>query len=508
MPNSQHQQLVDLPLQTRLAPITSVDEKRRTAELVWTTGARVKRFDWERGKHYLEELSLDPRHVRLGRLNGGGAPLLNAHSRYTLGDVLGVVEKDSARLAGGRGTATTRFSQREDVEPFFRDVKDKIIVNVSCGYAVYRMEQLPPDDESDGLPVYRAIDWEPMELSLVPIGADAGAGVRAEEMKRTYPCAIVNHKEANMSEQQDLTAAGDESVRPSAAEQRRVRTIRELCRANAIQGEQLDKLLDGELTVAEVRQRILDIKASETERTPIRSGHTADIYVTDRADGVGGDPRRNHIIEGLVARMGGPAPSEPARQFAGMRMLDIARACLEMRGIRTSMMRSSEIARRAMSHSLSDFPALLSESGNRALRAAYQAHMSGITKVFRKGTVPDFRTKNILMLSEGPQLLHVQPGGEITSGSMSETKETYALATYGRILGLTRAAIINDDTRAFDQLPALAGQAAAELTAKTLTTMLHSNPTLSTGNGGAAVFSTTNGNIVTGTGSGAVINVD
>ena len=59
---------LDIPLQTRLAPIGTVDAKARTADLVWSTGARVKRYDWMRDTVYMEELSMDPAHVRLGRL--------------------------------------------------------------------------------------------------------------------------------------------------------------------------------------------------------------------------------------------------------------------------------------------------------------------------------------------------------------------------------------------------------------------------------------------------------
>jgi hypothetical protein len=129
----------------RSAERRSARSEARTADLVWTTGARVKRYDWEAGRYYMEELSLAPKAVRLERLNGGGAPLLNSHSRWSLGDVLGVVEKGSAKVDGQQGVAQVRFSKREEVEPIFRDVKDKIIVNVSCGYAIYRMEQLPPD---------------------------------------------------------------------------------------------------------------------------------------------------------------------------------------------------------------------------------------------------------------------------------------------------------------------------------------------------------------------------
>ena len=59
---------VDLPLQTRadvrLMP-ESVDAERRTVELVWSTGAAVRRRDPWTGKRYDEVLSLEETHVDL-----------------------------------------------------------------------------------------------------------------------------------------------------------------------------------------------------------------------------------------------------------------------------------------------------------------------------------------------------------------------------------------------------------------------------------------------------------
>ena len=45
----------------------TVDEERRTVELVWTTGAKVLRVPWF-GENFYEELSMDPKHVRMKRL--------------------------------------------------------------------------------------------------------------------------------------------------------------------------------------------------------------------------------------------------------------------------------------------------------------------------------------------------------------------------------------------------------------------------------------------------------
>ncbi len=79
----------------------SVDIENRTAELTWTTGAKGRRWSWDIGA-YMEELEVTPEAVRLDRLNNG-APFLNTHSAWELGDVVGVVER--AWLEGGGARA-------------------------------------------------------------------------------------------------------------------------------------------------------------------------------------------------------------------------------------------------------------------------------------------------------------------------------------------------------------------------------------------------------------------
>ncbi|MCV5737600.1 hypothetical protein OFN56_37450, partial [Escherichia coli] len=76
---------------------------------------------------------MDTAHVDLSRMQQG-APVLNTHSRYDVRDVIGVVER--AWIEGGEGRALVRFSEREDVEPIWRDIKAGILRNVSVGYVV------------------------------------------------------------------------------------------------------------------------------------------------------------------------------------------------------------------------------------------------------------------------------------------------------------------------------------------------------------------------------------
>ena len=63
------------------------------------------------------------------------------------------------------GRATVRFSDRADVEPIWQDVKGGIIRNVSVGYRVQTYEIR---EEEGAVPVWTAVDWQPLELSAVP----------------------------------------------------------------------------------------------------------------------------------------------------------------------------------------------------------------------------------------------------------------------------------------------------------------------------------------------------
>ncbi len=152
----------------------SWNEARRTIDVVWSTGAAVRRDDGNGG--FLEELDLAG--ARLGRLNSG-APFLKVHKAETLGDVLGSVVSGTARIEGGQGLATVKLSgAASDASDVIKIVEGSIRF-VSVGYRVHAARRA---GERGGLPVVRVTDWEPMEISAVPIPADAGAHIRLMQM--------------------------------------------------------------------------------------------------------------------------------------------------------------------------------------------------------------------------------------------------------------------------------------------------------------------------------------
>lgn len=175
------------PLQLR-AEVGSVNEDDRTVEVIFSTGVGVERYDWMSGKRFLEKLEISTKAIRLQRLNAG-ASVLDSHSAWSVSDILGSVVPDSARVEGKNALATLRFSRREAVEPVWMDVVDGHVRFVSVGYRVHKFEETTGADNK--LPVRLAVDWEPYEISMVGMPADAGAKVRAGQPVDVNRCVIV-----------------------------------------------------------------------------------------------------------------------------------------------------------------------------------------------------------------------------------------------------------------------------------------------------------------------------
>lgn len=157
------------------------NEESRTVDVVFATESPVLRSS-NRGDFY-EVLNINEQSIRMDRLNAG-APVLNDHKADDLSDVIGVVER--AWIQNSTAYASIKFSDREFVKPIIQDVKDGILRNVSVGYRIWRMEK---EDDNKEVPTYRAMDWQPFEISLVSIPADSRAQIRhfeTEEEKQDF----------------------------------------------------------------------------------------------------------------------------------------------------------------------------------------------------------------------------------------------------------------------------------------------------------------------------------
>lgn len=190
--SSRTERLEHLPKFGRSAEVraASFDDADNTVEVVWTTGAAVRRMDWRSGRHYSEILEVSDGAVRLDRLNAG-APLLDTHDDWSLRSVIGSVVPGSAKLEGGKGTARVRLSNAAGDADVVSKIRDGIIRNISVGYAIHKVIKTEADRDG-GDDEWRVVDWEPMEISAVPIPADAGSQIRKNDDRALTPCEFVS----------------------------------------------------------------------------------------------------------------------------------------------------------------------------------------------------------------------------------------------------------------------------------------------------------------------------
>lgn len=175
---------ITLPRQTRNLMSTpgSLNEEDRTAEVVWTTSAPCRRWDWELGE-YWEVLSMTPEAVDMRRLLNG-APVLDSHENYSTDAVIGRTE--TARLEGDKGIATLRFAKDDErADKIWNKVRQNILTGVSIGYDI----QEAKITEANGERTLTATRWEPFEISIVAVPADAAAGIR-NAGQRMSACVI------------------------------------------------------------------------------------------------------------------------------------------------------------------------------------------------------------------------------------------------------------------------------------------------------------------------------
>lgn len=141
----------------------SVDVDARTVNLAFASETPYERY------FGMEILDCAGKSMRQGRLRGGANLLCDHDTR----DVVGVVE--SVDIGADRvARAVVRFGKSARAQEVFQDVVDGIRRNVSVGYMVHKATLV---ETKEGLETYRVTDWEPLEVSLVSVPADATVGV-------------------------------------------------------------------------------------------------------------------------------------------------------------------------------------------------------------------------------------------------------------------------------------------------------------------------------------------
>ena len=204
-------------------------------------------------------------------------------------------------------------------------------------------------------------------------------------------------------------------------------------------------------------------------------------------------------------------PNERANQFRGHSLLEMGRRFLIALGHREAdRLGKTQLADLLMSrsrlqaalpgvyfaHSTSDFPFLLADNMGKEVRKEYALAPTTWDLWCSRNTAPDFKDVKKLQLSEAADLALQAEGDDVTYGTLTESRETYALSTYSKGILFTRQMLINDDLSAFSRVPRLLGNAASRKVETLAIAVLTANAQLADS---VALFATAHANLTTGT---------
>ncbi|OYZ15632.1 MAG: hypothetical protein B7Y35_06070 [Sphingomonadales bacterium 28-64-96] len=439
----------------------SFNPETRTLDVVASTGSRRATFDWNSWREIDEELEVSLAAIRMDRLNNG-APVLDSHQSYELENQIGVVVPGSARIENGQLICTLQLSARESIAELVADIQAGIIRNISVGYIVHAYEVT----ETPGArPLYRATDWEPAEISFVPVPADPAAGVRSADAEQgRFPCIIRRAAEtgpaipeATMPEVNDPAAPAAPIVEAAPATTETRGAAPAAVTASAI----ITACRNAGLTDA-VRDQIIarhetsplahtDLMAVIGQHYAARNAPATNSRVSVTRDE--GDTLRAGVTSALLARMDHRHQlDENGARFRSYTLLDVARDILVSRGVSVNGLSRNEIATRALGMTTSDLPLILANVANKRLRDQYAENNPTYMAWAKRGpNLPDFKARSVVQISGAPDLLPLGEAGEIKHGAWNEQGTTYRLTTYARKTNISRQMLINDDLGALDR---------------------------------------------------------
>ena len=455
---------------TRFAPSAgskSWNHKSRTLRATIAAGAGVERYDYE--GRYLE--LLDPSGVELS----AHMPVLNAHRAGDLSDVLGAVV--SVDRKGENLDAVLRLSKRQEVDAIAVDIADGIVTGVSIGYLVIAWTEAT---DEDGNRTKTATKWRLLEVSIVPIPADDAARIRGRNIMST------------------TTTTSEAPDRDERAERKRLTTIRELGEHFGQRAFAAEHEIAG-TSVEDFRAALIDRLADEQQRQAPTQSVVALSPYTGMSGGSASlhDPafRTEAMGEAIAVRaLPGLEPSPAARQFVGLSLPELAREHLRLAGEDVRGLTPAQVVTRSLGglHSTSDFSYALSSAVGRVLRKTYEEAPSGLKPLARRLELADFRARTVVGLSGMSALEKVGEHGEFKRGTISDSGEKIAVEPFGKIFGVTRQVLVNDDLGWVADIPRKLGVAAAQFEAKQLAALLTSNLVMGDGK---PVFHSDHGNV-------------
>lgn len=314
-----------------------------------------------------------------------------------------------------------------------------------------------------------ATEWEPQLVSLVAAGQDTHAVMRGTISPMETPMTddiqaggdpVIETPAAPAAAAEPVACAApqpeaDESVQRAAEKLELV--VRRAASEAKLPEETVQRILSenrGRSQVDAITAVVREHRIAVEAMAPVHAGHPARVAVTrDSGDTiVRAFSDELHRRAGLVNE-----PTEIGKQALGLTMLEMCRSYLDSRGINPVGLSKNELVQRAF-HSTSDFPNLFANVANKTLLTAYAEETQTWAPLARQRNLPDFKQVNDLQIAGQIVPEKILEGGEYKSGTLTEGKATWNLATYGKRIAVTRQAIINDDLSSLTRVPELLGR--------------------------------------------------
>lgn len=420
----------------------AVSEEGRTAELTFSSETPYVRWFGP------EILDHSEGSVDLTRLQEIGVLLFNHEPDHPIGRVEKVWIGDDSR-----GHALVKFDADEESDRIFKKVSGGSLRGVSVGYRIKEYIQLKEGEASkDGRfkgPAVIVSQWEPLEISIVSVPADAGVGVgrSIEDLKGMNKDMDKKPEMKSQTEmKKDMDAKKDIQ---NAIEQERTRNaeITKLCRSFEMSP---DDYIEKGLTLEETRAEVLKELAKKS--APVSVNVLSDESEKFRAA----------AADGLAMRAGIEIskPVDGAESFRGVSLMRLAYDICEREGGKPSRMDNDTLLRSVFSGGSGAFPNILADVGHKALMKGYNEVPATFQYWTSKGSNPDFKPSTRVGLGAADELLPMTEMGDFKSSETTDMGQQTTVHTFGREWTLTRKSIINDDLSVLARLPAAYGAAA------------------------------------------------
>lgn len=418
----------------------------------------------------------------------GDIPLLADHD-----DTLdGVVGQGQATIRNNQicveGTLTDATIAGQKVLAL---AKAGIALQASVGYEIEQREFVQPGDvvrangksftaSNSGLTIIRA--GKLREVSLLPIGADSNTQVTIAAKRGTSSKGKMSMSKTTTTEHADVQA-----------EQARVGMIQAAfdgCQLSDHMRDRAELLLNEAILERQTPEQFSDgllqlVRASRPTGPAIHGGRPT--------------PSARVLEAALLQHMGhddigetnlGATAMQQARELRCNSLMDIFKASLQLEGREVPATRDGMIRAGFSTVSL---PGILSNAAGKIMENAYTAFPSVARLVARKLSANDFKTHTGYRITGDAQFEEVGKDGEIKHGTLSESSFSYKVSTFGKMFGITRQDVINDDLSAFDEVPKILGRGSALKLESLFWTLVLANT--------GAFFHDDNGNYIDGAGS-------